>query len=360
MRPLHFVIPLAIALGASAAPFTAHAQIALDVSINQPPPELPVYEQPPLPAPGYIFMPGYWAYGDEGYYWVPATWVEPPEPGLLWTPGYWGWNSGRYLFNAGYWGATVGYYGGINYGFGYGGFGYEGGYWRGGVFNYNRAVNRFGGVHVTNVYERNVTHVTVNRYSFNGPGGVNRQPRPEELAAARETHVPPTAMQTQHFQEARHDRALLASVNHGRPAVLATPRPIFNGTAGRAPVAGRAPAMAHPMGQAPGPHPVGGHATAPNRPFGGGVAHPGAVSPHPVAHPAMPYAGGRPMTPRQEPGMQGGMAPREQMAPRQSMAPRPMQAPRPMGAPQGMGMGAPHPAQAPHPAPAQREEKPKH
>ena len=45
--------------------------------------------------------------------------VEPPAVGLLWTPGYWGFNNGIYAFNRGYWGPHVGFYGGINYGFGY-------------------------------------------------------------------------------------------------------------------------------------------------------------------------------------------------------------------------------------------------
>ena len=65
-------------------------------SIDIAPPALPVYEQPPIPAPGYIFTPGYWSWGDAGYYWVPGTWVEPPSVGLLWTPGYWGFNGGVY------------------------------------------------------------------------------------------------------------------------------------------------------------------------------------------------------------------------------------------------------------------------
>jgi predicted patatin/cPLA2 family phospholipase len=26
---------------------------------------------------------------DEDYYWVPGTWVLPPEVGLRWTPPYW-------------------------------------------------------------------------------------------------------------------------------------------------------------------------------------------------------------------------------------------------------------------------------
>ena len=51
----------------------------------------------------------------------PGVWVEPPQPGLLWTPGYWGFVNGAYLFHRGYWGAQIGFYGGINYGFGYDG-----------------------------------------------------------------------------------------------------------------------------------------------------------------------------------------------------------------------------------------------
>ena len=46
-----------------------------------------------------------------------------------------------YAWNGGYWGPHVGFYGGVNYGFGYGGADYQGGYWRNGAFNYNRSVN---------------------------------------------------------------------------------------------------------------------------------------------------------------------------------------------------------------------------
>src|ERR1700720_334077 len=105
----------------------AFAQIG--VSITVAPPALPVYEQPPVPAPGYLWTPGYWAYGPEGYFWVPGVWVQPPQVGVLWTPGYWGWGGGMYRWNAGYWGPHVGFYGGVNYGFGYGGVGFVGGRW---------------------------------------------------------------------------------------------------------------------------------------------------------------------------------------------------------------------------------------
>src|SRR5271163_5032177 len=124
-------------------PGALHAQFGISITIA--PPMLVTYAQPICPEDGYIWTPGYWANGSEGYFWVPGTWVEPPEVGVLWTPGYWGWGGGAFLWNAGYWGPTVGFYGGVDYGFGYGGFGYGGGYWQSGAFYYNRSVNRVGG-----------------------------------------------------------------------------------------------------------------------------------------------------------------------------------------------------------------------
>ncbi len=210
----------------------AHAGIFVSVAIA--PPALPVYAQPPLPAPGYLWTPGYWAYGDAGYYWVPGVWVHPPAVGLLWTPGYWGFAGGLYGWHAGYWGPHIGFYGGVNYGFGYGGIGFCGGMWRGGVFAYNGAVANFGGVHVTNVYvDRNVVvHNTIynsNHVAFNGAGGIDRQPSAEEARFASEQHIQPTANQMQHQTMASQDRSQLASVNNGRPGTTA----IANNTAYR-------------------------------------------------------------------------------------------------------------------------------
>jgi hypothetical protein len=207
----------------------ANAQfgVGIAVSVHVAPPVLPVYVQPPLPAPGYMWTPGYWAYGPAGYYWVPGVWVQPPRVGLLWTPGYWGFAGGAYGWHAGYWGPHVGFYGGVNYGFGFGGIGFCGGMWRGGVFAYNGAVANFGGVHVTNVYVdrtivNNTTIVNANHTSFNGPGGVVHEPSPEEARFAGEQHIQPTSAQTQHESFAAQDRSQLASVNHGSPATTAS------------------------------------------------------------------------------------------------------------------------------------------
>ena len=207
-------------------PVASKAQVICVSNVSSPP-ELPVYEQPAIPAPGYLWTPGYWASGPNGYFWVPGTWVQPPTVGLLWTPGYWGWRDGIYVWNAGYWGPHVGFYGGINYGFGYAGIGYEGGHWENGVFAYNRTVNNFGGVRITNVYEKTVIVAPgATRVSFQGgSGGTTVRPTPEEEAAAHEQHVAANPAQLQHERTASSDKRLLASENHGQPAVAATAKP---------------------------------------------------------------------------------------------------------------------------------------
>ena len=199
---------------------------------TQAPPALPDYTQPPPPADGYVWTPGYWAWGPSGYYWVPGAWVEPPYVGALWTPGYWGFYGGRYLFYPGHWGLHIGFYGGINYGFGYIGFGYEGGYWNSGHFFYNRVYNNLNTrVVVRNVYSYNASNraggVSRARASFNGGSrGVQARPRPSEVAAWREPTAPRMSTQVQHAQSYSKARGQLATQNHGRPATAAISRPI--------------------------------------------------------------------------------------------------------------------------------------
>jgi len=218
---------LSVPLLAFPAPLRASpsAEVGIAVSIRVGPPVLPVYNQPLCPAAGYVWQPGYWAYGADGYYWVPGIWTFPPQVGLLWTPGYWAFSNGFYAWNAGYWGPTVGFYGGINYGFGYPGSGFYGGYWRGGQYFYNRSITNVNSTIVHNVYNKTVVNDrSVNRASFNGTGGVHARPTAAELSA-RERRVPMTTAQTQHQREASSDRTMLASVNHGRPDVAASSRP---------------------------------------------------------------------------------------------------------------------------------------
>jgi hypothetical protein len=221
-RAIRLVVLAALLLSMSAASF---AGVFIGISVHVGPPALPVYAQPICPGPGYMWTPGYWAWNDPGgYYWVPGTWVMAPV-GMLWTPGYWGFAGGVYAWHPGYWGPHVGFYGGINYGFGYTGVGFVGGEWRGGAFFYNRAVANINIVNVHNVYEHTVVVNNVNHFAFNGPGGVMAHPTPEEERFAAERHTPALAAQMQHERAASENRALFASENHGRPGIAATGRP---------------------------------------------------------------------------------------------------------------------------------------
>ena len=197
----------------------ASSSAEVDVSITVGPPLLPVVVQPPCPVEGYLWTPGYWAY-ETDYYWVPGVWVPPPEVGLLWTPPWWGFGDGVYIFHEGFWGPTVGFYGGINYGFGYFGRGFVGGVWEGNVFRYNTAVTRVNTTIIHNTFvDRTVLRQqrTAGRASFNGQGGVKAEATAEEKAEANARHLSATSEQLSRKEAASKNRDLHASVNHGHP-----------------------------------------------------------------------------------------------------------------------------------------------
>lgn len=54
------------ALIIGALPAASFGAVSFGVSINIAPPALPIYVQPDCPAPGYLWTPGYWAYGGAG------------------------------------------------------------------------------------------------------------------------------------------------------------------------------------------------------------------------------------------------------------------------------------------------------
>jgi len=201
------------------------------VAADTPPPAMPDYDQPECPSDGYLWQPGYWAYAPDrnDYYWVPGAWVAPPTAGVLWTPPYWGYEGSRYVFHIGYWGDHIGFYGGINYGYGYGGHGYYGGEWRGGHFNYNTAVVHVNTTVIHNTYVNTtvINNVTVNNHSsFNGGrGGVSVQPTSAEIAATHEHHLNPTPAQNGNQLAARSNPQQFTKANPGgKPANLASPK----------------------------------------------------------------------------------------------------------------------------------------
>ena len=223
----------------------------VDVQAREAPPPLPDYEQPPCPEDGYLWTPGYWAWGGGGYYWVPGTWVQPPRVGravdarllglrgrrlrvpcrLLGTP--------RRLLRRGQLRLRLC------------GHGFAGGAWVGGAFSYNRAVTNMNVTVVHNTYNTTViNNVMVNKVSYNGgAGGTSVAPTAQERQFSQEPHAPPTPLQRQHVQQAQANPALFAHANGGHPSIAATPRPAaFNapGVVG-ARGAGGPPARAQPQ-----------------------------------------------------------------------------------------------------------------
>jgi hypothetical protein len=333
------------------------------VSAPGPPPPLPEYSQPPCPGDDYIWTPGYWDYSSGGYYWVPGAWVLAPWEGALWTPPYWAFDNGGYRLFAGYWAPTIGFYGGINYGFGYTGRGYYGGYWRSGHFNYNRSVtNISSGVH--NVYEQRVTEVNNTRVSFNGgQGGAAFRPTAPEMAVVREHRTAPVAVQVAHERQASQNREQFAAVNRGRPPAVAETRPLAAND--RAPEPSPASRMA--AQNQPSREPFGGRgAPAPGNPQGNRFERePLAQQQRPAVQPAIPQrpeprTETRVQGPESRPTLQVRPAPQPQGRPEEQARPafpgnRSMPRPEPQARP-AAPVARPAPAPRAEPAPAARPE----
>ena len=107
MRTTRLLYGLLVAVALFSLPVPSLAQIYVNIGA---PPLLPEYAPPPVSVQNDIWTPGYWAYGPNGYYWVPGTYVQPPDTGMYWTPPYWSLASTAlgYLFNPGYWAPQVG------------------------------------------------------------------------------------------------------------------------------------------------------------------------------------------------------------------------------------------------------------
>ncbi len=318
----------------------AHAGVFISVGFG--PPVLPVYAQPICPQPGLMWTPGYWAYGPDGYYWVPGAWVPAPYVGALWTPPYWGFENSLYVFHPGYWGSHVGYYGGINYGFGYGGIGFAGGMWRGGIFAYNTAIMRVGsgGAWGNRVYmDRGAVDrgyfARGSRVAFNGgPNGIRYRPSTQERSYMNERHVSPTSFQQQHEVGARNDRGSYAKANGGRPQNLVAQRP-----------------LQREDHAAPTARPGGGNMNRPN----GGASRPAQQTRPTYNQQQRPE--GRPTQTQQRPVQQQRPESRPTQ-PQQRPESRPTPQPRQESRPAPQSRPAQQPRQESRPAP-QHEERPR-
>jgi hypothetical protein len=249
-----------------------HTEPVSDIEMrsSEAPPPLPDDPQPACADEGNLWTPGYWASGDAGYYWVPGAWVAPPRVDLLWTPGYWTYVNDGYVFHRGYWAEEIGYYGGINYGFGYFGVGFAGGRWVNHAFAYNRAVSNLDARVIRNMYSESVSNkAAIDRVSYNGgPGGTSSVMTARERAVAAERHFPPTPLQRQTATLAVRAPALNA------PAVVA-PRATARPTLARQREPARAPPASMASPQAAASHPS---KPAPTRPA---PSKPLSVMPYP-------------------------------------------------------------------------------
>jgi hypothetical protein len=64
-----------------------------------PPPPPPVVYMPAMPAPGYVWVPGYWVPNGRRHAWREGRWMRPPHAKARWVapkykarrfyPGYW-------------------------------------------------------------------------------------------------------------------------------------------------------------------------------------------------------------------------------------------------------------------------------
>lgn len=330
-----------------------------------PPPPLPEYQQPPCPGDDYVWNPGYWDYSSAGYYWVPGAWVIAPYVGALWTPPWWGFYNGRYILHPGYWGPNVGFYGGIDYGFGYTGHGYWGGYWNHGHIWYNRDATNVNVANNHNVYNYTPPRYNNTRVSYNGGrGGVNIRPLPAEQVAVREAHTAPVPAQVQHVRQAESNRAQFAAENHGNPQTVAAARPLptnYHAPAARGPEeAPRAPAEAERRSAeaarpAPAERAPETRAQLQQQPSRGPENRP--VPENRAAAENRPAPAARPVTPENRPAPEAKPNPLARPAPQARPEARPAPEAKPEARPAPAPRAIPESRPEARPAPAARPEE---
>ena len=60
-------------------------------------------DPPPQPAPGYVWVPDYWTWSNNGWAWIPGKWERLPDHTATWVPGQWMDLGDRWVWHAGHW-----------------------------------------------------------------------------------------------------------------------------------------------------------------------------------------------------------------------------------------------------------------
>jgi len=129
-----------------------------------------------------------------------------------------------FVFHPGHWGSAVGFYGGVNYGYGYFGNGYTGGHWIGNSFAYNSTVNHVSPAVAHHAYAESVAN-QASRGVFSYTGEPRRgdatQAASQHQSLPRAVNKPATTTTVQRTSEAPEQ-----PVEVKKPAaVVKTPAP---------------------------------------------------------------------------------------------------------------------------------------
>lgn len=101
MSRTSFIAAAAIAIGSTALPPLALAQVDVNIIIGNPPPPVR-WEAVPPPRMGYVWAPGYWGWDGYRHVWVGGNWVRE-RPGYVYVAPRWVDYGGRWRYEGARW-----------------------------------------------------------------------------------------------------------------------------------------------------------------------------------------------------------------------------------------------------------------
>ncbi len=84
------------------APYYGYAGYPAYVTVPAPPPAPQVEVVGVAPAPGYLWISGFWAWGGARYVWHPGRWTAP-RPGYFWVAPRWEAHGREWREQPGHW-----------------------------------------------------------------------------------------------------------------------------------------------------------------------------------------------------------------------------------------------------------------